>query len=876
MAKLPSRSDISQPTSGRSGRAIATFDTSGLGRGIESLGNSISEVGATVKRDQVATEIIGADGPATKERHDFVRSFDQDADYSTFSPRAEKGLNAIRDKHAARITDKRARQEWIADFDRAAEGDRNRIADLGDRRVREGRLVDAKNGLQSYQSLIADNTIAGVDRAKAKATAEASISALQSEGLLTPDEADQWRENIIKGGDFVYGQREIERNGAAALGGGDVVDRIIGVESGGNANAKNPNSSATGLGQFIDSTWMDTVKAHRPDILAGRSTEEVLELRKDPSLAREMTQYLIDDNKAFLRNQGIAASDGDTYLAHFLGPRGAAQVIKADPSAPVGDVVGQAVVNANSFLKGMTTAQVRAWADKKMGAPARPDWYLAQSPEKQLQLENMAASRDREIATAAVTQQKANAVTAVDDYQLRIATSDPTLTQQQILTDDRIDNGQRATLINSFNKEQESNAGAAEIIAAIGAGQQAPINAYDADQAKVAEKAYGQMIRSLPEDQQAAGTNAFVSSTGFIPKSIEANLRNGAASTDPQTVASTMTTASVLSRLAPSNFGSMPGADGLRKKMDLYQTYTATMGYTPTEAGAKIIAADDPDQIRRRDAILKSDPVKKYLKAIDANDVASIFNTGAFGSVPLVGKAFAPDVGGGATPDQIKVGVNPESEAAIVSDYRRVVEDALVEANGDEAAAEDIAKRRFSRIYGTTEYSPLSSNIVVRYPPENAYPAGPDGTHEYVGSQLSEALKEEGIEADAYYLQGDLQTEQDIKAGRPARYQVFYEKDGKIESFNLPFYADVNIAKQRAAQDAANRLSNAETRMIEGRDTFIEDTAADQKAYDETPGPDWMKAQEMMSGQELRRQNETIDALGGEQAPINGGGGGGY
>ena len=35
-----------------------------------------------------------------------------------------------------------------------------------------------------------------------------------------------------------------------------VVERIIGVESDGNPNAKNKRSSATGLGQFLDETWL--------------------------------------------------------------------------------------------------------------------------------------------------------------------------------------------------------------------------------------------------------------------------------------------------------------------------------------------------------------------------------------------------------------------------------------------------------------------------------------------------------------------------------------------------------------------------------------------------------------------------------------------
>jgi hypothetical protein len=48
-----------------------------------------------------------------------------------------------------------------------------------------------------------------------------------------------------------------------------VVARIIGVESHGDPNAKNKRSSATGLGQFLDETWLDMIRAHRPDLAKG-------------------------------------------------------------------------------------------------------------------------------------------------------------------------------------------------------------------------------------------------------------------------------------------------------------------------------------------------------------------------------------------------------------------------------------------------------------------------------------------------------------------------------------------------------------------------------------------------------------------------------
>lgn len=143
------------------------------------------------------------------------------------------------------------------------------------------------------------------------------------------------------------------------------TDSIIQAESGGNPNAQNPNSSASGPGQFIDSTWLDTLTKHRPDIQG--TPEQLLALKTDPSLAKDMTAAYAGDNQAYLQQKGLPVTPGTTYLAHFAGPEGAAKVLQADPNASVSDVLGPAVMKANPFLQGMNAQGLQAWAAKKMG-----------------------------------------------------------------------------------------------------------------------------------------------------------------------------------------------------------------------------------------------------------------------------------------------------------------------------------------------------------------------------------------------------------------------------------------------------------------------------------------------------------------------------
>ena len=149
-----------------------------------------------------------------------------------------------------------------------------------------------------------------------------------------------------------------------------IADQIIGVESGGRRNAKNPRSTAYGPGQFLNATWLDMLQRHRPDLVAGRSVADLLALRSDPALSREMTDAYARENQQFLAGRGINPTPGNTYLAHFAGPEGAAKV-HANPNQSVETILGQNVVAANPFLRGKTGADLIRWADRKMGGRGR-------------------------------------------------------------------------------------------------------------------------------------------------------------------------------------------------------------------------------------------------------------------------------------------------------------------------------------------------------------------------------------------------------------------------------------------------------------------------------------------------------------------------
>lgn len=176
------------------------------------------------------------------------------------------------------------------------------------------------------------------------------------------------------------------------------------AESSYNPAAKAKTSSASGLFQFIERTWLDMVDRHGEKYGLGKyadaidsklrvdnkaTRQEILALRNDPQMASYMAAEFAAENKAFLeRTVGGDIGSTELYFAHFLGAGGASGFLKElrnNPLTIAADIMPQAArANRNVFYDSKTgqprtVQQVYNFFDKKFSdAPATPQNMLAQ------------------------------------------------------------------------------------------------------------------------------------------------------------------------------------------------------------------------------------------------------------------------------------------------------------------------------------------------------------------------------------------------------------------------------------------------------------------------------------------------------------------
>jgi transglycosylase-like protein with SLT domain len=168
------------------------------------------------------------------------------------------------------------------------------------------------------------------------------------------------------------------------------------VESGLNPQAGAATSSARGLFQFIDQTWLATMKQSGAALGYGQYAaaitktasghyevadpvmrSAILKLRNDPTANATMAGAFTQTNAAVLSARlGRSPTEGELYIAHFLGAGGAARLISsaaANPDASAASYFPVAAHANTSIFYDRATGAPRTLADVRNVLTARYD-----------------------------------------------------------------------------------------------------------------------------------------------------------------------------------------------------------------------------------------------------------------------------------------------------------------------------------------------------------------------------------------------------------------------------------------------------------------------------------------------------------------------
>ncbi|MBA4164340.1 MAG: hypothetical protein C0510_06870 [Erythrobacter sp.] len=144
----------------------------------------------------------------------------------------------------------------------------------------------------------------------------------------------------------------------------DYFDILAKIESGNRPYIKAGTSSASGLYQFIRSTWRGEGGAWGSDM-----SQAFGGLRPSIEEQKQRARSFTMKNVAALRNAGVPINSATLYAAHFLGAGTAIKMLKAPVTAPAASIAGPDATKANpSILSGRTVADFRTWLEKKTGA----------------------------------------------------------------------------------------------------------------------------------------------------------------------------------------------------------------------------------------------------------------------------------------------------------------------------------------------------------------------------------------------------------------------------------------------------------------------------------------------------------------------------
>lgn len=856
MVQLPTRDDLGGLPSARSGRVIASYDTSAAGRGAAQLGEAIGGAANDIGRLAGSSTSGGIGGVNQAQKFETNRKFlefvsGQQQAYEDSKSSVDPGAFGFREQAQKQYMD--AAKQFFTSIPKALQPEYDaKLFNIEDDFLNKSRAFETtertryygeevNKGLTTIESDLFSNP-GNFDRNFAAGVEH--INAIPDESLSRIQKADlvkQWRSKAqlaslngvtpqerirLLGGtpnrpeaqpSSARGQevtrgisgdiRKIVSDAAATYGvDPNALLTITWIESKGNPNAKNPKSSAGGLLQFIDST----ARAYG------------LQNKFDPAQSADAGARLMRDNSQALEKVlGRRPTTGELYLAHQQGISGATKLL-SNPNAKAVDVVGSDAVRLNGGNSGMTAGDFAMLWMKKAGDTHVPDggvfnaqYDASRADPRFADIGYDAANKIIRSAQAEVeasineaesfrSQQVATAKAQYDQHKgsLELALETGELNSElSILNDEFLTDAHKADMIKAFRAKREEGLLTGEAVRLFNDGA-LNVDPYDSKGRKTVDNVWGALTKSA-EDGADLGSSAedLVRQTGTVPQQVVNSIRKGATSTDVEEVVSAAQTAQRLSAVDPAALARRDGGKEAQTLADDFSHYVNNLNLSPEEAAEKIAASNDPEKKRDRKALEPA--AKEFAKQIEGEDLGAVFD-----------ESWAPF----SDPD---IGFTEGQALGIQAEYQAIAQEQFYKANGDVDVAKNRAKEEMKRLYGVTNLTGRS--VVMKHPPERYWPkdtssegamfgigADPLG---YAKNQLYIELAERDADFDTNSVQfvTTPATEQMIKRGEMPGYSVFYtDKDGVVQTFPGQLWRPDFKPAERAIQNRqAKRVDDA-------------------------------------------------------------------
>jgi muramidase (phage lysozyme) len=792
MARLPTADVLGGLPSADSGRVAASgADGSAIARGIEAIGQTVTRIGAEVKRDEDQLDLARARSEFITSKIKRDSELPDDNKPEDLQTRYQNDVRTFQTSAASKIRNPRLREQFVL----STNDDITRGEVAANKRAQTIQIDAEKSDIEKKLDELRNAALKTTDEAektKVIQTGADLISGLENRGLITKQAAYQARKKWVE--DYQIAQLEIlppedrvKKLSAAApqsktqMQGTPyelaILNTIAGTESAGNYNimyspdqknqrffssfadhprspaviAAGPNrgrtSDAAGKYQFLSSTWDATVREYNQ-----QNPDDPI---KDFSPRNQDRAAFFLAAKTYKRNKGrdlaedLLSTDGNVIA-------GIGHALRGEwTSLPGGIEQGQ---NKDRFVTSFLN-HVRnngGPADHKISNATGNITGIEFLPEdKRVKLLKVAQTE----VLRNQTQTAANRGEEVERLLLDIrAGKQPIFGREEIEKDPLLNEPQRNRLLREYDSTATSYNDFANAMTRFTTGGQ--FNPFEKSDRDSVDKIYNHL------GANPAALQSVVDKTGILPSSVATQIRGDLVSGNAERVETALNRANNLVAAHPTIFTKVDGGSTIQDAALEFRHNIDNLGMTAKDAIAKYIESQTPEYQAKVRARIKgediNDIVKKNLKP---EDVTSAFNQNwtRFGRPQLE--------------------FSPEAKGSMFSDYVELFKDKYNE-NGDIGKSKVLATEQLKRVWGVTGIS--GTDTLMRYPPEKSPRLqGIENVSQSIADQALASIKEmTGQDVDRKSLRImsiPTITSTAFKSGEPVPYMLTWsDKNGEI------------------------------------------------------------------------------------------------